>query len=239
LARGEHLVRHVGHCTMCHGDDLGGGTVVDEFMIGRLNGPNLTTGEGGFLAEHSTDDLIRALRYGADPDGDKYLIMPSEVYYHMTDDDLAATVAYIQSAPPVDNEVDGTRVGPLLRSLILMGEVDLFEVPEPDDPAPRNALAESDDIVDQGHYLALIAGCVSCHGGDNLDGGEVLDLTAPPLHQNSAAANWDDEQFVETIRTGVTPGGHEIDEAMAWQYFAGMSDDELLAILEYMRSVES
>jgi hypothetical protein len=46
IARGKHLVEARYVCVECHGADFGGGTMIDDPLIGRLLGPNLTTGQG-------------------------------------------------------------------------------------------------------------------------------------------------------------------------------------------------
>jgi hypothetical protein len=49
---------------------------------------------------------------------------------------------------------------------------------------------------------------------------------------------WTEEQFINTIRTGVTPSGHELNpEYMPWDYYRFMSDDELKAIFMYLKSL--
>ena len=46
IARGEHLVRNVIDCTICHGSDLGGAVYSSSAAIGTVAGPNLTHGKG-------------------------------------------------------------------------------------------------------------------------------------------------------------------------------------------------
>ena len=47
MERGRHLVEARYGCLVCHGEDFGGGVMVDAFPIGTILGPNLTSGEGG------------------------------------------------------------------------------------------------------------------------------------------------------------------------------------------------
>src|SRR5688572_20166737 len=44
VERGSHLVSARYVCVECHGQDLGGGTMLDAPVIGRFFGPNLTGG---------------------------------------------------------------------------------------------------------------------------------------------------------------------------------------------------
>jgi mono/diheme cytochrome c family protein len=41
IARGKYLVENVSMCVECHGSDLGGKVVEDNFMMGRLVAPKL------------------------------------------------------------------------------------------------------------------------------------------------------------------------------------------------------
>jgi len=82
--------------------------------------------------------------------------------------------------------------------------------------------------------------CVDCHG-ENL-GGEAM--TEDPILANLFAANltpagnlssWSQADFFETIRTGMTPDGRQLDgEWMPWPTLAKMTDDELQAIWLYL-----
>ena len=71
------------------------------FML--LNAPNLTRGAGGVAAGYSDDAAwVRAIRHGLNPQGRALVIMPSEVFYFLSDEDLGALVAYVKSLPPVE-----------------------------------------------------------------------------------------------------------------------------------------
>ena len=87
----------------CHAKDMGG--EVGWFDGGPLGGadtPNLTSGNGGLGNQLSDADFVRVLRHGVKPDGTSVFIMPAQDFYHLTDQDLAALVAYIRTIPPVD-----------------------------------------------------------------------------------------------------------------------------------------
>jgi hypothetical protein len=68
------------------------------------------------------------------------------------------------------------------------------------------------------------------------------DEPGAPLASNitpgGAMGNWTDAQFISTIRTGVTPGGKQLDsEFMPWETFKNMTDVELDAIRLYLQSL--
>lgn len=63
---------------------------------------------------------------------------------------------------------------------------------------------------------------------------------APNITIYGDPETWSDEQFVNTLRTGVTPYGRELNsEYMPWKYFGRMTDDELAAIRRYIVSVHN
>src|SRR5687768_10608998 len=67
--RGRHLVEARYVCVECHGEDLGGGVMIDAPAIGRLFGPNLTEGSGSATAGYAAADWDRIVRHGVRRDG--------------------------------------------------------------------------------------------------------------------------------------------------------------------------
>ena len=86
-----------------------GNIYLDEPAIGRVVASNLTPGVGGVGSEYTDQAWARAIRHGIRPDGTPLLFMPSTEFYFLSDEDLGAVVAYIESAPPVDNELPPAR----------------------------------------------------------------------------------------------------------------------------------
>ena len=72
-----------------------------------------------------------------------------------------------------------------------------------------------------------------CHGPE-LGGGPPVDEGAPPapnIAGYAAPGVWTETQFINTIRTGVTPSRKKLNgEIMPWEGYARMTDEELLAI---------
>jgi len=118
IARGDHLVNAVAHCAFCHGDGLAGAYMANSSAEGIVVAPNLTSGAGGRGASFSTEDWVRAIRHGIHSDGRSVLIMPSLFFDVLSEDDLAAIIAYLQTIPPVDNVLPETKPGPLMIALI-------------------------------------------------------------------------------------------------------------------------
>jgi mono/diheme cytochrome c family protein len=87
---GEYLSR-IAACRDCHGDNLAGGT-----NQGAPIGPNLTP--GGAFAAYREEDFLKALHTGVTPGGRTLSEeMPWMSYGKMTDDELKAIFAYLQS----------------------------------------------------------------------------------------------------------------------------------------------
>jgi mono/diheme cytochrome c family protein len=107
LERGKHLVNTISACISCHGPNLEGKVMLEDDLIGYLPAPNLTRGAGGVGAFFTPEDWERAIRHGIGHDGRVLGMMPSDNYANFTDDDLSALIGYIQSLPPVDNELPG------------------------------------------------------------------------------------------------------------------------------------
>ena len=91
-----------------------------------------------------------------------------------------------------------------------------------------------------GEYLGLM--CSLCHGvnmsGGPVPGGEPPSSVAPNITPGGAPGSWSQAQFVQTIRTGITPAGNVLNSIdMPWPRFGLMTDDELAAIWLYLESL--
>lgn len=241
VARGGYLTSVVSACIDCHGPNFGGSVIIDDPALGRIVAPNLTTGQNGLGSQRTDEDLIRVLRYGVKHDGTSVKIMPADDYTHFDDADLGAVIAYIRNLPPVDSDLPVTEIRPVGRALLAFGQLDILI-------APRINFAEAGSppqtaavTLEYGTYLANIAGCTGCHG-PGLSGGPIP--SAPPdwppamnLTPGGEVATWTEADFINTIRTGINPAGHELLIEMPWQTYRNMSDDELKAIWLFIQSV--
>ena len=94
---GEYLM-NIASCTSCHGEDLAG--VTDS---NAPAGPNIT--RGGAIGNWDEADFITAMRTGLTPSGQKLSPeMPWPAYATMSDTELSAIWAYIQTVPPIPSE---------------------------------------------------------------------------------------------------------------------------------------
>jgi hypothetical protein len=189
LERGRHLVITRG-CADCHADDFGGRAVVEDRLVGRLHGPNLTSGRGGLPATFRDVDFVRAVRHGLAPDGRALVLMPSIEYANLSDEDLTAMIAYLKSLPAVDRERGPVQLGPLSRGLLLAGEIKLA-AEHIDHHAVRPVRVEVEVSREYGHYLA--ASCVAAMETICLVAGSPADRQTgprPPTSRRIPAAGW-------------------------------------------------
>lgn len=233
IERGRHIVTTWGGCIECHGGNFAGQVFDEGLLVGRLVVANLTPGKGGIGAVFSDEDWVRAIRYGLDTDGTSLISMPSEYFNALSDADLAAVIAYLRSLPPVDTDHPEIRLGPMGRWFVLL-EPHFLPASLIDHDAPRPPEPVPGVTVEYGRYLSIA--CTACHA-ENLAGGDEpgagLNLTPA-----GDLGDWSEEQFIRTLRTGVTPSGKQLDpELMPWKSMGQMSDDELKAIWLYLQSV--
>jgi cytochrome c553 len=239
IARGEHIATiHI--CGTCHTDNLSGQSDSIPGLI-TLSFPNLTPGVGGVGDTNTDEDWVRAIRHGVGHNGRGLLLMPSRVWYYLSDEDLADLIAYLKTLPPVDNELLRSDLGPLGRVMLALGqlppEITAPDVLVIDHDGPRPIAPEPGVTVEYGEYLAVP--CTLCHKA-NFNGGMITtdaEYLAPNLTPGGELHAWSEEDFIATLRTGVTPNGHQLKEVMPWKYFSKMTDDELKAVWLYLQSL--
>ena len=241
LARGRHMAVAISKCGDCHGADFGGAQFIDEPPVARLYATNLTRGKGGIGATYSDLDWERAIRHAVRPNGDGLLFMPSLEFQWLTDEDLAALIAYLKSVPPVDREATPNRVGPIARALFVKG--DLVLVPaEQVNHETHPAAVPMAVSVEYGRYLANVGGCTGCHG-PTLSGGKIPGT--PPDWKPAAnltpagLGHYTEEDFFRALREGMRPGNVPIDTLMPVKATKQMTDDEIRALWMYLQTVPS
>lgn len=229
-------------CQGCHGKDLSGiENWFDGGPLGTIDSANLTAGEGGFGREAASDeDYVKAIRHGIDPEG-KPIFMPAVVSTaYLSDEDLGSIIAYVKSVPPVDHGTNGQNFTPLAKILYTAGVLPQMPVETVSHEIHVTAPARGVS-VEYGEYMVNTNDCRLCHGPE-LNGGPYPDptikLISPNLTPGGEPGFWTEEQFINTIRTGIAPSGHELNpEHMPWDYYRLMSDDELKAIFMYLQSL--
>jgi mono/diheme cytochrome c family protein len=240
IAYGRHWAESL--CEGCHGKDLSGvENWFDGGPLGTIDSANLTSGEGGVGREFTSDeDYVRAIRHGIDPEGKPIFMLAVVSTAHLSDEDLGAIIAYVKSVPPVDHKTNGQNFKPLAKILLAAGKLGKLPVEAVSHETQVNA-PERGVSAEYGDYMVNTHDCRVCHG-PNLNGGPFPDPTrvkiSPNLTPGGELAFWSEEEFINTIRTGVTPSGHELDpEFMPWKDFSLFTDDELKAVWMYLQSL--
>lgn len=115
---------------------------------------------------------------------------------------------------------------------------------------PTWCLAEPS--LERGKYLMEgPAACGNCHtpqgqdgpdmanelGGFMVEKSEAFEAWAVNITPASRVADWTDEELARAIREGIRPDGSVIGPPMPIGLYRGLSDDDLMSIVMYVRSV--
>lgn len=236
IARGAYLLASR-PCGQCHGEDLGGKVIADAGPFALLAAPNLTRGRGGPNPPLTDVEWERAIRHGLRRDGTGLIIMPSEVFHGITDQEMAAMIAYMKQAPPVDREVERLKLRIVGRMVLGVGELKTAA-----QLSPTTAHVASVDTTpgpDYGRYLVSTTGCQVCHGASFSGGPGFGEGGKPPSNLTpTGIGHYTEDDFKRTLRTGERPrGAGALSEDMPWKYYGKMSDGELQSIYLYLKTV--
>lgn len=236
IAEGGRIAQIRG-CMECHGDDLGGKLLIPGGP-GVVGAANLTRGAGGIGGRYTDADWERAIRHAVGPGGRPLWIMPSEDNINISRADLAALIAYLKQVPPVDRPAPVQSLTWLGRVLFAVDALPLLQAERIDHNTPP--APDAPDDAGRGQYLAQI--CTGCHGR-TLAGGKIAGLPPdfPPaadLTGGSKVAGYTLEQFAAAVREGRAADGRAIDPRhMPWVAFKAMTDAEVAALHQYLRSL--
>jgi mono/diheme cytochrome c family protein len=236
IASGRHIAEIRG-CSGCHGQDMGGAKIFENAAMGKMYGPNLTSGTGWLPKGFSVADWTRAIRHGVAPDGHALVLMPSQDYASLTDDDLADLIAFLRSMPAVNRASVPASLGPVARALLATGKIRLA-ADVIDQSASHSKSIAAGPTAEYGLYLAVT--CVGCHGanfaGGKIRGGPPDWPKAQNLTPAGDLARWSEEDFVKAIRTARRPDGSELNPVMP-RSFGQLNSDELRAIWLYLKTL--
>lgn len=227
IVKGRRIAQLAG-CMACHGDDFAGRVVDDIPHLVRLVAPNISTE----LPKYSDAQLETVLRNGVRPDGKSVLFMPSEMFRHMRDEDLARVIAYVRTKPVVTEGIaEKTQLRVLGRLIVANGDykpaaraIELLP--------PAAANFDANDPLSHGRYLAMNF-CSECHG-QNLEG--VAPINAPAL---TVAKGYSPEQFTRLMQEGIGLGDRQfkIMTPTAKARFTQFTPDEVAAVHAYLRTL--
>ena len=226
IAEGGRLAQLAG-CLHCHGDALTGGLVDDIPNFVRLVAPNIST----LLPNYSDAQLAILLRQGVKPDGKSVLFMPSEMYRHLSDRELARLIAYLRTVPATAaGETGKTEVRIIGRLLLAKGDLKPAALAIP--ALPAAAPADATEPVGVGRHLTMSL-CSECHG-QNLEG--FAPINAPPL---AVAKGYSLEQFTRLMKDGVPTGNRELKlmGPTSRVRFANFTPEEIAAVHAFLQTL--
>jgi mono/diheme cytochrome c family protein len=237
LERGKYLFESRG-CVECHGANGGGRVFLDNGKGLRIAGPNITA--GGVTARYQPQDWVRTLRHGVKPNGQPLMVMPSEDFNRLTDQDLASLVAYVRSLEARQGGAAVIEFPLPVRVLYGFGAIQdaaakIDHSLPPAQPVPAAVNAQ------HGAYVANI--CIGCHG-EHLSGGKIPGGPPdwPPAANitpgaNSAMARYPDPAaFVAMLRSGKRPDGTAI-RVMPFGSLSKLNDVDAQALYAYLKTV--
>ena len=191
-AHGRRIADVLG-CTGCHGATLQGERFYEVYAS------NLTRE----IPKYSDAQFERLMRAGEHPTGREVWGMPSEIFHHLSDEDLTALLAYLRSLepggeptqPPLPFEEETKR-------LIAKGE---FK-PAADFVREEKALGPIDFGARHalGRYISRVT-CAECHGAE-LKGRGNPDLIV--------ASGYSREEFERLMTLGIATGGRKLKPTM-------------------------
>jgi len=227
IVEGRRLATVRGCFGGCHGKNAEGAVMFDQPLIARIVAPDLTTA----VRKFSDAQLADVIRNGVRPDGRSMLVMPSEVFAGLTDEDLGRIIAFLKSLPETAGPGPSISPGPIGRFGLVVGKFKMVaDLLAEAVPPPEAANKEAK----YGRYLARTV-CAECHGTD-LRGGSNPDFTSPDLR---VVAAYSPEAFTELLRTGVALGGRDVGvmSKQSRKNLSHLTDSEIAALYSYLHSM--
>jgi mono/diheme cytochrome c family protein len=263
VERGRYLFNHQAACAACHtpwdtskysfpgiaGKEGAGGPVfgAESGVPGKIHAPNLTPAA---LKDWSDGEILRALVNGVNKRGEAlFPLMPYGHYAKMSTPDLHAIIAYLRTLPAVEATTPA-------RELAFPMNVIVRLIPKPAEPP---AATPKVDAPEYPAYVVNSAACLHCHSPSNhgkikpgaefsggvafpLPGGGIVRSANLTPDDETGLGKWTKEAFIARFRAGVEqarlpvqPG--QPNTPMPWASYGGMSDADLGAIYDHLRSL--
>jgi mono/diheme cytochrome c family protein len=264
LERGEYLANHVAVCIDCHsardwqlvsgpiipGTEGKGGERFDESMgfPGTIFARNITPAG---IGDWTDGELYHAITTGVSKDGRAlFPLMPYKAYNNLSVEDILSIIAYVRLLKPVENQVPETRLNFPLNFIVKT-------IPEKHTPAPE---PNKNNAFEYGKYLVNAASCIECHTqavkGERVKGMEFAGGREFPFPNGTVrTANitpdeetgiglWTKDVFISRFKAFADSASQRqnADSAkyytiMPWTMYAGMTNEDLGAVYEYLRTV--
>lgn len=257
VQQGRKIVETV--CYTCHkgSDERLSGAMISqpESGLGEIWSANITKHPTLGTGRYSDGELAHMLRTGINREG-RY-IGPFMLFPHMSDEDLAAVIAYLRSDSPITQPSEVSRPKPdysfIAKALFKLGAFQPLPAPQQEILAPS-----PNDKMAYGKYLSTaVYACFECHSksfetndilqpekseGYFAGGNPIEDRDFNIVHsanltpsKESGIGNWTKEDFTTAMRQGLRPDNRLLNEMMP--RFTLLSDEERDAIWTYLRSL--
>ena len=248
LANGE-MVFYAAGCAACHGENLAGGLeMVTERGVFRV--PNITPNPESGIGRWSRVDFVNAMQRGVSPQGKHYYpAFPYTSYARMRIEDILDLKAYLESFPPLENNVAGHD----LRFPFSIRRGVGFWKRRYLDPDPVVEADSQGVQFERGRYLVEALGhCAECHtsrdrfgavdpsgwmaGAPNPNGeGSVPNITP---HQDGIGA-WSQRDISYYLESGFTPDFDSVGGSMVevQENMARLTAADRDAIATYLKSI--
>jgi mono/diheme cytochrome c family protein len=255
VQRGKYIFAAAGGCG-CHttkegGLNAGGRRFSGSFGI--VYGTNITPDRETGIGAWTEQQFIDAMRYGLRPNGEKLLpVMPYPSFRLMSDADMKALWAYLQSLPAIKKPNQPRKASmPFLNLFLAAWNKAYGGRGDPPQQAPTTG-------VERGQYLVWhVAHCGECHTPRGLSGSPdnsrflagtedgpedaIVSNITPEPHTGIGA--WSDDEIVDYLQTGFRPDGDTAQGLMAEVIdgtsvgYKDLSVADLRAIAAYLRTV--
>ena len=234
LARGEYLASVL--CASCHstngGLPLSGGNDFGResgLPLGEMVPPNITP--GGKIRDLSDADIYRILRTGVAPDG-RLTAMSFFPVRYLSDDDAQSIIAFLRRQQPIEGSQPPFNPSPLLVAFTGLGfiKAEAAALPIQAVSAPPRAASAA-----YGQYVRNFMACADCHGPTL--SGDAAPPAPPGPNLTAIVPKWSKDDFFKTMRTGVDPAGHPVQEPMPWKQIGKLDDVELEALYLHLHAL--
>ena len=238
------------------GKELSGGGIGFDIPPYAGVAANITPDVDTGIAAWSDAEIKSAITHGGRPQRGSYagkplgLPMAANFFKAILPGDLDAIVVYLRSLPAVRNAVAAPVYrAPIRREAFALADRGFTEL-------------DLHDKTRRGAYLATIGHCLECHtpvekgelqfdtalgaGGRPFLPSFVTGLPASwpgsmsrnlTSHPERGLGGWSDHEIKRAITQGVARDGRRMQEQMPFAWYAGLRDDDLDAIVAYLRTL--
>lgn len=265
IEHGKYLAHHVAACVDCHSardftkfsgplvagtEGRGGEQFTREMGFpGVFYSRNLTPVS---LGTWTDGEIYRAITTGVSRDGSAlFPVMPYQSYAQMDPNDIKDIIAYLRTLKPIPNKIPSNEPDFPMNFI-------LNTIPT---KASGGKRPDTTDRIAYGKYITTFASCGECHTpvdgqGQHLPGmfmaggrsfpmpaGSVRSMNITP--SKSGIGSWTKEAFIARFKaySGQENGipvvqAGEFNSIMPWTMYAGMREQDLGAIYDYLRTVK-